>query len=399
MLLKAKLYGQDVGVLSSRDGALFFQYFDSFIKSGLEISPFYLPLSPRVYSGREFLPTDMIPGVFYDSLPDSFGSTLMAHFFQKHHGSLDAMRDPLRKLSFMADRAIGAIEYEPVMVENDADRITFELREYIKEVRKIIEGNSSDVVKELTAHPSPGGARPKAFVNWNREQDRMTTAESESGEEQWIVKFYERAPDKANLTKIEYLYFQIAKRLGLDIPEFDYICEGDEFHFAIKRFDRVVGEKRHLHTLGSLLNRRFDERGLVKYEDLFNATLKLTGNMRDVQEAFRRMLFNIVGNNCDDHAKNFSFVMDTKGRWRLSPTYDLTYSYGEGVYKEHFLTLAGKRSDFSKEDVIQTASKYDISQQSVLQMIEETNEAFCAFEELAKALELDTEGISISFIR
>lgn len=391
MVVKAKLYDQDVGVLTSQNGGYFFQYFDTFVKSGLEISPFYLSLSNRVYSGREFLAFEMIPGVFHDSLPDSFGSALMAAYFKKHEHSFDAMRDPLRKLSYMGERSIGAIEYEPILVENSADRQSIDLKSYIESVREVIEGSSEEVTRELTAHPSPGGARPKAFVNWDRQTDHLMVGREMLNMEQWIVKFSENSPLYSELTKIEYVYFQIAQDIGLKIPEFDMIAYDDAFHFAVKRFDRKDGEKYHLHTLSGLLNTRFEERGLISYEDLLKVTLRLTHNMQDVIEAYKRMVFNILAKNCDDHAKNFSYLMDRDGRWSLSPAYDLIYSSGSGVYGEHFLSLSGKRKEITESDMITLASQYDIDAKRAKEIIEATRDALSSFEKYAKEVGIDAD--------
>ena len=343
------------------------------------------------YSGREFLAFDMIPSVFADSLPDSFGSTLMAEFFRSHEGSLDAMRNPLRKLSYMGDRAIGAIEYEPLIFGKESFAV--ELKEYISNIREIIEGSTQDVVEHLSTHPSPGGARPKAFAGWNRQENRLIVGEDRDNYEPWIVKFYENDLLHRDLTKVEYVYFQIAKEIGIDVPEFDKIIYDDEFHFAIKRFDRNGSEKLHLHTLSGLLNRRFDVRGLISYEEFLKTTMRLTCDMQDVFKVYQRVVFNIIGQNCDDHAKNFSFIMNKKGEWSLSPAYELNYSFGDGVYKEHFLSLSNKRKDFSDDDLIRLGVSNGISKTRAKEVIEKTKDGFAMFDKFGKDVGLSQDVI------
>lgn len=396
MLIKAKIFGKDIGIISHKNGGFFFEYFETFLKDHIEISPFYLPLSPRVYSGKEFLAFEMIPSVFADSLPDSFGSMLMASYFKHQGGNIHAIKNPLNKLSYIGDRGIGAIEYEPI-ISTDSNTKLIEFHTYIKEVRKIVEGSTKEVSKEITAQASPGGARPKAFVNWDRGNDRMLIGKEKAGYEPWIVKFYEDEPSKQALTKTEYVYFQIAKEVGVDLPEFDYILEDGEFHFAVKRFDRANGKKLHLHTLAGLMNKRFDERGLFSYEELLKVTMRLTHNMQNVKEAYRRTVFNIIGQNCDDHAKNFSFLMNEKGEWSLAPAYDLLYSYAEGIYKEHFLSLGGKLSGFNKDDLLALALEYDISKGEAMNILEETLESFNRLPKYAR--EIGLEHGEINFLK
>ncbi len=396
MLLKAKIFGKDIGILSQKNGGYFFEYFDSFLESELDISPFFLPLKKRVFSGREFLAFEMIPSVFHDSLPDSFGSTLMAHYFKYVDGSFEAMKNPLRKLSFMGDRAIGAIEYEPIMIENKNDRVALDLKEYIENSRKILLDDRVSVIKSLTAHPSPGGARPKAFVFWNRKLDKMQVGLEKEGFDPWIVKFYEE--QKSSLTKIEYIYFKMAKECGINVPEFDYITYGDEFHFAVKRFDRKDGKKLHLHTLSGLLNVRFDERGLISYEEFFRTILALTKSISELKEGYKLMVFNITTQSCDDHAKNFSFIMNEEGEWSLSPAYDLVYSFGDGVYKEHFLSLRGKRKNFTKSDLVDVGIEFGLSKSECNFIIEKTKECFLNFPKYAMELGID-DKISRSILQ
>ena len=393
MEVKAKIFGKDIGVLSQKNGGYFFQYFNSFLETKLEISPFYLPLSPRVFSGREFMAFELIPSVFADSLPDSFGYKLMAEYFSYHDNSYEAMKNPLQKLSYMGDRAIGAISYEPILRDSQKS-IALELREYIKNTRKIIEGSSSDVIKELCATPSPGGARPKAFISWDRKNDHLLVGKTKEGYEEWIVKFYENDKLHKDLTKIEYIYFQIAKNLGLNTPNFDKILDEDEFHFAVKRFDREAGKKLHIHTLSGLLNKRFDERGVFTYEELLKVTLRLTNNFQDVEEAYKRMVFNVIGKSCDDHAKNFSFIMTEDGKWKLAPVYDIVYSFGGSIYQEHFLSVRSKTMDITDHDMILLAIENGISKSKAKEIIQNTKDAFSDFYRFAKNLDIDKEIIS-----
>lgn len=384
------IFGKKIGVLTDVRGGVLFEYDPKFVDSALEISPVVLPLEKnRVFSGMVFKNFNYLPTVFADSLPDTFGNAMMRDYFEKKYGNVDKYKNSLNRLLYMGDRGIGAIEYHPLHVEDQKEMI--DLRRYIEHSRKVYDGKSENVLKEIVAHPSPAGARPKAFVEWNRKTDEMYVGRSRYDEKQdyekWIVKFWEK--ENNELTKLEYVYAQVAKDFGIDMPDVALFRLPDEnglskTHFAIKRFDILTdGTKLHQHTLGGLLNKRHDDRDSVNYDELLKVTQSLTADHSQVKEAFKRMIFNVIGKNCDDHSKNFSFLMDSKGDWRLSPAYDLVYSYSKSEFNQHYLKVNNKSSDITVDDFIALGSKYDLSARFVRDEVEACAESFCKFEHYA----------------
>lgn len=389
------IFGKKIGVLTDARGGILFEYDPTFVDSELEISPFVLPLvKNNVYSGMVFKNFNYLPTVFADSLPDTFGNAMMRDYFEKKYGSVDKYKNPLNRLLYMGDRAIGAIEYHPLHIEDQKEMI--DLRQYIEHSRKVYDGKSENVLKELVAHPSPAGARPKAFVEWNRKTDQMYVGRNRYDEKQdyekWIVKFWE--DDKNELTKLEYVYAQIAKDFGINMPDVELFRLPDEnglskTHFAIKRFDILDNGKRlHQHTLGGLLNKRHDDRELIDYDGLFKVTQALTADYTQIQEAFKRMIFNVIGKNCDDHSKNFSFLMDETGKWNFSPAYDLVYSYSKNDFNEHYLKVNNKARDINIDDFVALGSKHGLSAHFVRDQVQSCIASFCKFEQYANDVEL-----------
>ena len=375
-----RIFGKDIGIIIEGKNGIQFQYTESFNGNELPISPLLLPYdTQRVYTSHDAMAFNGLPGIFNDSLPDRFGSMLMNQYFIKKYGSLGKL-SVIDKLLYINTHGMGAIEYYPLSEDINTDGI--ELRKYINEVRGIIEGRSEDIISELTRHPSPGGARPKATIMWDRKNDIMSVGnyslEAKSDHEAWIVKFDE---DKREDTLIEYCYMTAAKKAGICVPSIEIINVDDENHFAVKRFDREEnGSKLHLATLSGLLNLDFNQHVSSSYENCMKTSLALTKDHRSVKEIFRRMVFNVVGRNCDDHSKNTSFIMNEKGEWKLSPAYDLVYSYGHATFGQHRMSIAGKIDNLTVNDLAQCGYKMGLEAAFMKKTIEEISDLFSSME-------------------
>lgn len=370
------IFGQDIGIIVEGKNGIQFQYSGDFDGHALPISPILLPFDPqRVYTVHDALAFNGLPGIFNDSLPDRFGSILMDRYLTDRYGYAGRL-SVLDKLLYIGSAGMGAIEYHPAMEERTADGIA--LREYIREVRGLIEGKSEEVINKLARHPSPGGARPKAAVLWNRKDDRMivgdASAQKNPHNEAWIVKFDETARED---TRIEHCYMHIAKLAGIDVPPTEIIGMGEENHFAIKRFDRTEsGEKLHMATLAGLLHLDFNTHVSTSYEKCMRTALFLTKNHQSAKEIFRRMVFNVVGKNCDDHAKNTSFLMNRKGEWEVSPAYDLVYNYGQATFGQHRMSISGKIDTIDINDLAQCGYEAGLEPQFMKETIEEISDLF-----------------------
>ena len=390
MNLIASIYGQDIGVLSENKGGVFFEYFSTFDGNKLRISPHALPFNNSIYTPNSYMTLKM-PGVFYDSLSDRFGNQLMSEYFRlKGLGDYVRLSD-LQKLAYVGSEGIGAIEYRPAEQESDV-LLAIELKSYVADVRKALSGTAEEVTSELTLrHPSPGGARPKASVLWDSVGDEMYIGKGSTEHkdlEHWIIKFDEMGRET---TVIEKIYFEIAKRAGLNVPETILITSGDERHFAIKRFDRVGNEKIHQHTLAGMTNSDFMELGTTPYSLYLRLAKQLTNDSRAQKEAFRRMVFNVIGKNCDDHLKNFSFSMNREGEWSLSPAYDLVYSNGDAAYCEYAMTINGKVRDITLEDLAEEGGQVGLKLPQMQEIINDVAEAFDCFGKLALNYGLSTK--------
>ncbi len=397
------IFGKQIGTLLYENGHVYFEYDEAFRASGLEISPFKLPLnSTRLYSN----PDDRsyyqgLAGVFHDSLPDKFGTKIIEKYFESKNIPAYEL-NILQKLMFVGNKSMGAISYKPS--EKLIDRHNFEelidIEVFSRNAQKIIRGESLDVVEGVLAFmdsaASAGGARAKAVVGFNPASTEMVYGlrdELPKNFEHWLLKFddYDARGRSQDYTKLEYLYMRMAKEVGIDIPEIQMLEQGGLTHYMIRRFDRVDNERVHLHSLAGLTHSNINVPGHYSYDNLLRVTRRLTGAQSEVEEIFKRMIFNIISRNQDDHAKNFSFLMDKKGRWKLSPAYDVTYAYGTGYTKEHQLSLKGKTTEFIREDLMTVADEHSISKTWASECIEEIVEKVSTFSTLANEIEVNKD--------
>jgi serine/threonine-protein kinase HipA len=306
-----------MGRLARKDRKIFFEYDPEFLKTGFELSPFQLPLRPGIILCEDRL-FDGLFGVFNDSLPDGWGRLLLDRKLASH-GLNSAQLSPLDRLCYVGHHGMGALAYEPEMEEAEAV-VHQDLDLIAQEAIAFLDKQDDRFVEDLLVmNGSSAGARPKILVSFSDNSFKAG--------DHWLIKFPSSLDPKDN-GPIEYAYHLMAKAAGLEVPEARlFSSKQGPGYFGVRRFDRTKEGRIHMHTLSGLLH--VDHRvPSFDYEYLMKVTWKLTQDLRECKNQFRAAVFNLLVHNRDDHAKNFSFLMDEKGFWRLSPAYDLTYSFG-----------------------------------------------------------------------
>ena len=366
-----------VGLLEERGGDILFEYDKRFLDSGIELSPFLLPLRPGVASDpkRTF---DGLFGVFNDSLPDGWGLLLLDRLLRRSGLPLERIT-PLSRLSLVGSGGMGALEYEPVTPDPDPLPERIDLDGVAEEAWRTLNEDPLPVetLRTLMAlNGSSCGARPKIMVRVSGDRRLIVPdAVAEPGCDPWLIKFPARHDDPA-IGRMEYACSLAAKRAGIEMPETALFPGRDgAAYFGVRRFDREDGGKVHVHTACGLLHASHRYASL-DYENLFRLGKSLTRNPEDVEKLVRLMAFNVRLGNQDDHSKNFSFLLDAKGRWRLAPAYDLTPSRGVGG--EQTCMVNGKGRDITDKDMIAAASVVDVPARTVKAILEQVGEAVAA---------------------
>ena len=375
------IYGEDrVGAVSFDADARIaaFEYAQSFIKGGIELSPLSMPLAHRVYSfpelGEETF--DGLPGLLADSLPDDFGNSILNEWAARQGRSANEL-SPLEKLQYIGKRGVGALEFAPAVrlrglnaSQNLQLDLLVEIAQQVLDSRagfnaEMSGGGREDrdaMVALLSIGTSAGGARPKAVVAFNDDFTKVRSGQVDAPEgfTHYLLKFdgvsenrrgRESFGDPLGYGAMEYVYHKMATACGITMMPCELLTEGDRRHFITKRFDRNGNRKIHMQTLNGLAHVDYKMPGSWSYAELFAVARRLGLPAPAAEQLFRRMVFNIVARNHDDHSRNFSFLF-RNGRWELSPAYDLAYSYKPGSRwtNSHWMTLNGKRDGFERED-------------------------------------------------
>jgi serine/threonine-protein kinase HipA len=371
-----------VGTLAEDRGRAYFEYAPGFLTAGLNLSPFRLPFEAGLFehADRAFGP---LPGLFDDSLPDGWGLLLMDRHFRSRGLNL-AEISPLDRLSWLGTKTMGALTYHPPTNRENIDASVFDLHDLARQSQELLAGSAVDVLPQLLrAGGSPGGARPKVLVGFDPNAGRILSGEDDlpDGVEHWIVKFAAK-DDTPDAGTIEYAYALMAVAAGIDMPPTRLFetSEGDCF-FGVKRFDRDGNRRYHVHTFGNLIQSNFRIPS-ADYADLLKATSLLTRNHQDVLRAFRRMAFNVLAHNRDDHVKNFAFILDdATGDWSLSPAYDLLFTPGPGG--EHTLSLAGEGKNPGRAHMLRLAEQADVSKREAGGIIEQVQASVARWKDYA----------------
>lgn len=407
-----RLWGRTIGAVSLEPGApaAVFQYEPEFARSNIQVSPLTMPLQrePYTFPALSFESFKGLPGLLADSLPDKYGNALIDTWLAARNrdpGSANAVE----RLCYTGTRGMGALEFEPAKgpqpspagdIRVDAlvklaSEIFTEREDFVTSVR---EGNEEDGLRELlSVGMSAGGARAKAVVAWNPETNAIRSGQvaADPGFEHWLLKFdgvsgnrdKEKLDDpEAAHGAVEYVYAMMAAAAGVEMSLCRLFEENGRRHFMTRRFDRPAGNAElHMQSLAALAHYDFNLAGAYSYEQALQAIRRLGLSMKDVEEQFRRMAFNVIARNQDDHVKNIAFLMDRGGTWSLSPAFDLTFSYNPegGWTNQHQMTLNGKRDGFTLADFDRCAESASMKRGRAAAIVEEVRDAVSAWPSFA----------------
>ena len=390
-ILKVMLWGKEVGRLSLdfRRGMPYFEYSREWVENGLDVSPLNAsikrPQNLRPIFGASEKIYQKLPPFIADSLPDSWGNELFEQWRQQQKIRVGDIT-PLDKLAFIGKRAMGALEFEPETYRfssvenlNLNSLIALAKRVYTeRENAHVMPEESLDMQSLLAVGTSAGGRQPKAIVAINRETREIRSGQIEGLKnfDYCLLKFGTKERSTAEL---EMVYYEMATRAGISMMPCWLMAVEGEKHFVTKRFDRDHGRKLHMQTLAAL----YPEAD--SYESLLWVCRKMRLSERDSEEIFRRLVFNVLANNTDDHNKNFSFLMDESGRWSLAPAYDMTYIFSVGGYlpeTHHCLLVKGKYTEITLHDVLELAADNGIRKADTI--IADVVEALRSFRTLAE---------------
>ena len=382
---RVEMWGQTVGALAYQpeSGLCAFEYDPSWIRTGIEISPIRLPLSSRIYQFPALpRPTYRgLPGAFADTLPDDFGNAVIDAWLARTGRARDSFT-ALERLLYTGSRGMGALEYAPAIDRSlnmvsvlELDSLVAMAQSVLDQRRQLdqrLQGADTEALSAIfQVGTSAGGARAKAVIgiNASRTEIRSGQVALPAGFEHYLLKFdgvIERAQgretfgDPQGFGRMEYAYYLMAKAAGIQISPCELLLEGERAHFMTKRFDRVGNQKVHYQSLCAMDHADYKTPGSYSYEQLFSLMRTLRLSKSQALELYRRMVFNILARNQDDHTKNFGFILHAQQRWELAPAFDVAFSYKPGSpwVNAHQLSLNGKRDDFTLQDLLSPAASF-----------------------------------------
>lgn len=349
-----------------------FGYDAAWVADGLPLSPIDMPLDNTQLHYGEHASSLYLCGLLADSLPDGWGMLLMDRFFRQYLNKQPHDVTVLDRFAYLGKTAMGALTFAPeqiVPTDTAANTASLDLATLAQANQRILAGHDTEILNHLIViGGSPQGARPKALVHYDADTQQISTSEPFANAEPWLVKFPAHNEHK-DVCNVEAVYATLAKRAGIIMPEHRYFDINDEHGaFGVKRFDRVKGERVHIHTLAGLLNTDFRVPTL-DYTQLLRCTRMLTRSQKHVEQAYRQAVFNVIFNNKDDHSKNFSFIMSSDGEWSLAPAYDITYN--TGMNGHHCMDVCGEARQPSKADLLTLAKQGDIKPKKAQTIIDD----------------------------
>ena len=403
------LWGTRIGIVYLEEGKQYvsYEYDSGFVHSGVEVSPISMPLSNRVYEFPNLEKTAFhgVPGLLSDSLPDKFGNAVINQWLASQGRSPESFH-VVERLCYTGARGMGALEYVPANGPGDSMEESVNISEMVKFASEILK-NREKIHLSLTENitykqllklgTSAGGARAKAIIAWNEKTGDIRSGQVKAGDGYgyWLLKFDgissngdHGLQDEPEYTLIEYAYYLMANAAGIDMNECRILKENGRNHFITKRFDRAeeTGEKIHMQTLGAIAHIDYNIPGLCSYEQAAMYARQMGLTAKDIEQLYRRMVFNVLAVNQDDHVKNISFLMNRDGIWRLSPAYDITFSYDSSNkwLSAHQMLVNGKKTQITKDDLLITGQKMDIQKRKCKKIMEEVQNAVKKWAEFAE---------------
>jgi serine/threonine-protein kinase HipA len=384
-VIEVRIWGQRVGAVAPdpRLGCYVFAYDPAWRRTGIELAPLTMPLADTsttfAFPGLSGLSYHRLPGLLADALPDDFGNALIDAWMASKGVDKNAVTT-LDRLAYMGKRGMGALEFKPARGAHRESVEPLQMQTLVEAARKVIQGDLGGDVHAQAAlaniirvGTSAGGARAKAVVTWNPHTNEIRSGQFDAAEgfQHWVLKFDGMGKDlelggSADYGRIEYAYHLMAKAAGIHMSECRLLEENGRAHFMTHRFDReVVAQntlKHHVQTLCAINHMDYKQRATHAYAQLFMVIAKLKLGDEANTQAFRRMVFNVMAKNCDDHTKNFAFRLKQGKAWELAPAYDLTHAHnpkGEWTY-QHLMSVNGKFSNITRADLLQEADRFGV---------------------------------------
>ena len=406
---KVELFGEYVGALALEisTGICSFEYDKQWLKKGIEISPIHLPNEKKIFTfpALNFDTYKGLPGAFADTLPDDFGNAIIDAWLAREGRSKDSFTS-VDRLLYTGNRGMGALEYAPSVKVGATASHTIELESLLTMAQNVLDqraGITVDIANDtengltemMQVGTSAGGARAKAVIGINKDRSEIRSGQLElpDGFEHYLLKFdgvvehktgKETFGDPKGYGRMEFAYYNMAIEAGIEMSHCELLTDQDRAHFMTKRFDRAGNKKYHYQSLCAMAHADFKKPGHYSYEELFSLMRQLKLPRSEAIQMFKRMVFNIVSRNHDDHTKNFGFMLNDKNDWTISPAFDVAYSYraDSDWVNQHQLSLNGKRDNFTREDLM-VIGKYFIK--DAPSIIDEIIEVVSRWKEFAKS--------------
>jgi serine/threonine-protein kinase HipA len=413
--IEVRIWGRTVGAvaLAPNLGYYAFEYDRRFLTSGIELAPLAMPLAagraPFVFADLPELSFKRLPALLADALPDDFGNALIDAWMAGK--GIDKQKvTPLDRLAYMGKRGMGALEFKPARTPATSSSTAIKLSRLVESARQAVHGElgSDHLAKAALAQiisvgTSAGGARAKAAIAWNPDSDEIRPGqfEVEPGFEHWLLKFDGMGPDRElggsqDYGRIEYAYHQMATAAGMAMAPCRLLEENGRTHFMTRRFDRQGNRKHHLQSLCAMAHLDYKQKASHDYSQLLQTIRRLSLDYGALEEAFRRMAFNVMAANCDDHTKNISFLLREGGRWELAPAYDVTFAFnpgGEWTW-QHLMAVNGKFAEITRADLLAVAERFGIgTAPKVLQQVREVVASWPDFAAKAGVNPVETKRI------